>query len=182
MTLQSSSHTLREMNGVVGSQQHPFEQQPEDVQGELGWDITLRILGEVASQGSKTLTRWGSMRESSKKLMPWRYSIQYATEQQYQGPLLTGPVEINVTFLFARPKNHWSESLSKIDQLKPSAPRHHSIAPDVDKLCRALLDGLSAKCGGNVLKDDSLVARITAEKRYAYAHESTGALVLLRTI
>ncbi len=145
-------------------------------------EINLRILGEVSAQGSKTLTRWGSMREASKKLMPWRYSIQYATEQQYKGPLLTGPVEIEVTFLFARPKNHWSQSLAKIDQLKPSAPRYHSKTPDVDKCCRALLDGLSAKCGGNVLKDDSQVVRLRAEKRYASACEPTGALVSMRTL
>ena len=148
-------------------------------------EINLRILGEVASQGSKTLTRWGSMRESSKKLHPWRHSIQYACDQQYKGPLLTGPVEIEVKFLFARAKNHWSTAKGKQDQLLPSAPLHHSITPDVDKCCRALLDGLSAKCGGNILKDDSQVVRLCAEKRYASADEATGALVTivpLRTV
>ena len=145
-------------------------------------EIKLRILGEVASQGSKTLTRWGSMRESSKKLMPWRNSIQYACDEQYHGPLLTGPVEIDVTFLFARAKHHWSTAKGKEDQLVPSAPRHHSITPDVDKCLRALLDGLSAKCGGNVLRDDSLVVRLRCEKKYASAEESPGALVSLRII
>ena len=154
----------------------------EEMTVAVAQEIKLRILGEVASQGSKTLTRWGSMRESSKKLMPWRHSIQYACDQQYHGPLLTGPVEIDVTFLFVRPKGHWSTAKGKGDQLLPSAPRHHSTTPDVDKCLRALLDGLSAKCGGNVLRDDSLVVRLRCSKRYASAEESPGALVLLRTI
>ena len=162
----------------VKDQQH----QPEIVQGVLGWDITLQILGEVASQGSKTLTRWGSMREASKKLMPWRYSIQYATEQQYQGPLLTGPVEMEVEFLFLRPWKQWSTAAGKEGQLVPSAPIHHTKMPDVDKCLRALLDGLSAKCGGNVLKDDSIVFRVNCTKRYAARNESTGAIVRLRSM
>ena len=47
---------------------------------------------------------------------------------------------------------------------------------------RGLLDPLTVPCGGNVLSDDSLIVRLSLEKRYAEIDEPSGALVRLRIV
>ena len=146
-----------------------------------GW-IELQFFGEPAPQGSKVMTRWGGMRESSAKVQPWRASVQYACEQQWRYPVITEAVEMHVTFVLPRAKGHWSSAKSKRGQLLPSAPVHHTKKPDSDKLLRGLLDPLTVPCGGNVLSDDSLIIRLSLEKRYAEIDEPSGALVRLRIV
>ena len=146
-----------------------------------GW-IELHFLGDPAPQGSKVQTKWGGMKEVSKKIEPWRASVQYACEKQWFYPVITEAVEMKVTFILPRAKGHWSTAKSKPGQLLPSAPVHHTIRPDSDKLLRGLLDPLTVRCGGNVLSDDSLVVRLSLEKRYAEIDEPSGALVRLRIV
>lgn len=143
--------------------------------------IELQFYGTPAPQGSKTLTRWG-MKEASDRVSPWRTSIQYACRDQYKGPVIDSPVHVFVTFVLPRAKSHWSTKKGHEDQVKPSAPAHCTVGGDTDKLCRAVLDGLSATCGGCILKDDRLVTHLVASKRYAAAGESTGALVRVQII
>lgn len=121
------------------------------------------------------------MREVSKKLQPWRASIQYACEQQYQGEPIDHAVALDVTFVFPRPKTHYGTGRNAT-KLKDSAPRHHTKTPDLDKLLRGVLDPMTVKCGGNVLMDDACVMQLKAGKRYAEHGESTGALVSIRII
>ena len=146
-------------------------------------DLMFRIKGVPGAQGSKMITRWGSMRESSQKVGPWRAAVMWQTENEYQLPPIIDPVCVDITFFFARPKGHYGTG-KNADKLKPSAPEHctSSAHGDIDKLCRSTLDGLAVRSGGNVLKDDSQVVGLTCRKRYASAEESPGALVSLRTI
>ena len=146
--------------------------------------IHLKFLGEPAPQGSKTVTRYGGLREVSTKIQPWRASVQYACDEQYKGEPITEPVAMDVTFLLPRPKGDFSTAKGKEHEVKPSAPVHHTKTPDVDKLLRGLLDPMTVKCGGNVLMDDSLIVEIQVKKRYASASagESSGALVSLRIV
>ena len=146
-------------------------------------DLVFRIKGVPGSQGSKVLTRWGSMRESSSRVGPWRAAVMWQTENDYQSAPIIDPVCVEITFFFARPKSHYGTG-KNADKLKASAPEHctSSQLGDIDKLCRSTLDGLSVRSGGNVIKDDSQVVRLNCEKRYASANEATGALVCLRTV
>ena len=144
--------------------------------------IELRFMGDPAPQGSKIQSRYGGMREASKKIEPWRGVVQYQAEQQYKGPVITGPVSLEITFVFQRAKNHWSTAKGKEDHLLPSAPLYHTKTPDLDKLIRGLLDPLTIRCGGCVLKDDSQAVELLCRKRYASANESTGALVRIKTM
>ena len=145
--------------------------------------IVLRFFGEPAPQGSKVQTRWGGLREVSKKIDPWRASIQYATSEQYTGKPITEPVAMTVEFILPRAKNHYSTAKGKTHLLLPSAPLHHTKTPDVDKLLRGLNDGLTVRCGGNVLMDDSLIVDITCSKRYQNdCYESVGALCSIRVL
>lgn len=144
--------------------------------------IELHFLGEPAPQGSKQVTRWGGMREVSKKIGPWRASVQYACEKQYKGDPIKGPVALDVTFLLPRSKSHFSKAKGKEDQLVPSAPVHHTNMPDVDKLLRGVLDPMTVRCGGNVLIDDSQIVEVRCRKQYAEGDQCSGALVRVQVM
>ena len=45
-------------------------------------EITIRVVGIPAPQGSKTLTRYGAMIEASKK-KPWRTDVKEAALECY---------------------------------------------------------------------------------------------------
>ena len=144
--------------------------------------IELRFYGEAAPQGSKVVTKWGGLKEVSKKIQPWRASVQYACDQLYQGPVLTGPVSVEVEFILPRAKSHWSTAKGKEHELKPSAPTQCTVGGDLDKLCRGLLDPLTVRCGGSILDDDRQVVVLQARKRYADRREASGALVKIEAL
>ena len=85
---------------------------------------------------------------------------------------------MSITFWLPRPKGHYRTG-KFAGQLKPTAPEHSTscAAGDLDKLIRCTLDGLSAKCGGVVIADDSLVVRLSSEKRYVTEAEGCGATI-----
>lgn len=143
--------------------------------------IHLKFLGEPAPQGSKQVSRWGSLREVSTKIQPWRASVQYACAEQFKGEPIAEAVELDVTFILPRAKNHYGTGRNAT-KLKDSAPTHHTKTPDLDKLLRGVLDPMTVKCGGNVLIDDSCVVTLNGKKRYASAGESSGALVAIRIV
>ena len=144
--------------------------------------LNLRIYGLPAPQGSKSFKgfRGGKaiLQESSKRVAPWRQDIMHQSRDQYGGEPLTGPLSIEIVFWFPRPQTHYrviGGELSNV--IKDNAPTHTTSAQqgDIDKVVRASLDGLSAKCGGCVIADDSLVVRLSCEKRYVTHAEACGA-------
>ena len=86
------------------------------------------------------------------KLKTWRKlvsadALQARLAQKWG--VLDEPVEVHATFYLPKPKTPRFAS--------------HAVKPDLDKLCRSLLDGLT----GCLLSDDSRVFRLIATKRYA---------------
>ena len=142
--------------------------------------IEIKVLGVAAPQGSKTQTRWG-MKESSNRVKPWRHAVSYACDQQYQGPVITDAVEMEIEFILPRAKHHYGTGRNA-DKLKASAPAHctSSTWGDLDKLCRSTLDGCAVRSGGCLIADDSQVVSLALAKRYAQRLEPTGAVVRLR--
>ena len=145
--------------------------------------IEIRVQGMPGAQGSKQITRWGGMKESSAKVAPWRAAVAYTCEQQWEGDPITDPVAMEIEFILPRAKHHWSTAKGKEDQLKPSAPLHctSSLLGDLDKLARSTLDGCALKSGGCLIADDSQVVSLALAKRYAERLEPTGAVIRLRT-
>jgi crossover junction endodeoxyribonuclease RusA len=128
---------------------------------------------EPAPQGSKRHVGNGRMVESSKKVKPWRFAVsQAALETGHE--MFDGPVYVGITFLFARPKAHYNTK----GILKPNAPFHKVSKPDIDKLCRSTLDGIT----GILLKDDSQVACLMATKQYANEGEYIGAIITINPL
>lgn len=142
------------------------------------------VQGLPAPQGSKKHVGHGVMVEASKRLPPWRQAIAAATTeaiaaQRFQADR-TAPYQLSVVFTLARPASHW-RSGKHSHELKPTAPAAPAVMPDLDKLLRALMDGLA---DGGALANDSRVVTIAACKAYPGGHldalDSPGAVVLLR--
>lgn len=120
--------------------------------------IEFTVHGIPAPQGSKA--PYGG--ESNPRTRPWRAAVAAVAAETMNGqPLLTGPLKLQVVFVFPRPKSHTGTGRND-GVLKASAPLFHSVKPDTDKLLRAIGDSLS----GTVIRDDAQIATVTASKLY----------------
>lgn len=122
---------------------------------------TVFVEGEPAPQGSKkafTNPKTGKtiLVESSAKVKPWRAAVAAAYPQEP----LDGPVMVSIEFLLRRPKS-----------VRRDLP---FVQPDLDKLIRSTLDGLT----GRAYHDDAQVVRFgTVGKSYADADDPPGAWI-----
>ena len=146
-------------------------------------DIFIPVIGIPAPQGSKRHVGHGIMIENSKRVKPWRQDVKEAALNHYQGEVIDQAVEIEIIFIFARPKSHFGTGKNS-RKLKPSAPVFVTSKGigDIDKLQRSTYDALSESSGGNVLKDDSLIVQNRNSKRYCVAGENPGAKIIIRTL
>lgn len=118
--------------------------------------IVIHAPLKAAPQGSKTLGRWGGLREASNRVKPYRDALKvYALEAMRGKKPLTGPVAIDIHFAFVQAKTN-----------KNIYPTGRNIG-DIDKLCRATLDALT----GIVYEDDSQVSVLAANKFYRLDEE-----------
>lgn len=125
--------------------------------------VTFTVLGTPVPQGSKTAIMAGTrpvvVEQGRAKLKPWRAQIADAAGQAMNGAgLMAGPLVVQVYAYLPRPKSHYRRN----GDLKPDAPDYVSVRPDLDKLARAVLDGMT----GIVFRDDSQVAGLVCEKAY----------------
>lgn len=134
--------------------------------------ITFTVAGmPPAPQGSKRHVGNGRLIESSKHVKPWRYLVSQAAVATNQ-PTITSPVSLTITFLFPRPKSHYTTK----GTLKPSAPTHHATRPDASKCLRSTEDAL---VDAGLLQDDALVALASISKRYCCPKEHPGAIITI---
>lgn len=129
--------------------------------------MRIEVRGQPAPQGSKRPVRLGNgkigMAEASKAVGPWREAVRAETQQVMAGwPPFGGPVYVSLKFTVLRAKSHYRTG-RYTSQLKPGAAKWPASQPDLDKLARAVLDGLTA---GGAWKDDSQVVVLAAEKCY----------------
>lgn len=139
--------------------------------------IEFRVYGTPVPQGSKKIVRGSRLIDDSPAaLRRWRDTVtRYAAEQALpalDGPL-DGPVRLTLTFYVARPKRHY-RSGRFADMLRPDAPMYCSVKPDLDKLVRAVGDGLT---DAGVWHDDAQVAALSTSKRYALDGRTEGVVV-----
>lgn len=157
--------------------------------------IRFRVNGVPAPQGSKRHVGGGRMVESSKAVGPWREAVRAEAQRAIKAMLQEGlilhkardavyafladpetgdrpGVSVTVVFVLARPKSHYTRPglLTKAG----AAQKYPAKRPDVDKLARAVLDGLVA---GGVMADDSQVVSLNCAKVYAGNGETPGAII-----
>lgn len=123
--------------------------------------MRIVVRGVPAPQGSKRHVGGGRMVEQSRAVGPWREAVRAETQRAMDGDEpIGGALEVTLHFSLPRPKNHYGTGRNA-NKLKPSAPTYPSGKPDVDKLCRAVLDGLTE---GGAWRDDAQVTFLTAGK------------------
>lgn len=125
--------------------------------------VIFSIEGEPVPQGSKkgfVIGRRAVLVDDNKeKLKPWRAKVAAASDL---GVTFTVPVFVGVVFFLPRGKT-----------VKRALP---SVKPDLDKLFRALGDGMTA---GGLIADDALIVSKFVHKRYASDANPVGARVLV---
>jgi crossover junction endodeoxyribonuclease RusA len=136
--------------------------------------ITLQVHGEPAPQGSKSVSRHGGVYEKSRKVKPWRDAIRAAAlgRADLEGPL-DGPLEVRIRFLLARPKGHYGTGRNA-HLLREPAPVWPAARPDLDKLARSTLDGLTL---AGLYADDGQVVILAVSKEWAATGTKPGALI-----
>lgn len=124
--------------------------------------IAFFVPGKPVPQGSMVSGRTKAggtyYRHSNKKTEPWRAVVAYTASQNYSGPLLEGPLFLDMVFNMPRPKAHFNKA-----GLRPDAPRWCQTTPDIDKLIRAIGDSLTGIC----YKDDKQIAWVKSLKVYS---------------
>ena len=129
--------------------------------------VNWTTIGEAAPQGSKRHVGNGVMIESSKKLPVWREQLINDIARAADGCVFESGVQVTLIFKFPRLKSHFNSK----GQLKPNAPFFKTTKPDIDKLCRAVLDAITLS---GVIRDDALCFSIEAQKVYCQLGESPG--------
>lgn len=139
--------------------------------------LTFFIPGTPKPQGSKKIYN-GNLVEASAGLKDWRHVITVeAIRAKGQSQLwpAAGPVALIADFHFRRPKSHFGKG-KNANVLKENAPRFVTGTPDLDKLMRALGDGLK---DAGIVRDDSLIVTEHITKIY---HDQPGVLVVIQQI
>lgn len=98
----------------------------------------------------------------------WASAIADTARATYHGPPLSCAIEIDVSYIFLRPKSR-----------RRLAETYHTIKPDLDKLHRAIFDPLTR---AKVIKDDCVIASDRGEKIYTDNAAEAGARITLRRL
>lgn len=129
--------------------------------------IEFRVPGIAAPQGSKKAfkTRGGriALVESCSRVKPYRATVALAAREVWAEGATHGTVGVSIAFTFVRPKSHYNAK----GVLRAGIATHPG-KPDIDKLCRAVLDSLT----GIIYADDSQVVSLVATKSYGNTAES----------
>lgn len=131
--------------------------------------VRLWVAGVPAPKGSYRAvpTRRGTrLLPASAREKQWRATICAAIlaagyREPAWGP--NEPLEVEAAFYLPRGKT--------VKRYWPTVP------PDVDKLARCLLDGLT---DAHLIRDDKQVVTINATKRYATPHRGPGAKIIVK--
>ena len=91
----------------------------------------------------------------------WKNQVANEAARHMTGPLITGPVKLELTFFMQRPLGHYGTGRND-GKLKASAPKYHTSKPDVLKLARGVEDALTAV----IWKDDSYIVLESLSKEY----------------
>jgi Holliday junction resolvase RusA-like endonuclease len=144
--------------------------------------VTLRftVLGVARPQGSMRAfkpkgLKFPVLTSMAKGLGEWKRNISASAAAALAGsraqPFPAGPVSLDVTFYLPRPKKFQTKKYAALDV--PIL-----TTPDVDKLVRAAMDGLTAV----VWHDDKQVTEVTGRKKYCADGEMPRAEIAVSSV
>ncbi len=126
--------------------------------------ISFTVFGQAKPAGSKrgflVKTKAGPkvvLSDANKNSRPWKQEVASAAQAMYSGPLLEGPLLLQVDVFSVRPRGHFGKR-----GVKESAPLYPATRPDVLKLARGIEDALS----GLIYRDDAQIVDEILHKRY----------------
>lgn len=137
-------------------------------------ELAIRAIGQPVPQGSHVGIMIGKGAHRRIQVVPvnaaalakWRGIVKTAAVSAVTAAgwlTLTGPVVVEAVFLLDKPRT--------VRRLLPT------VAPDLDKLQRALGDALT---DAQAIADDALIVRWVVEKRYVAGGQRPGVRVLVR--
>jgi Holliday junction resolvase RusA-like endonuclease len=141
-------------------------------------ELHIFVPGKPRAKGS---SRWIRSASTGKAIPPandkaalaladWEAKVAHEARREFEElfgkaePLWNVSVNLNVQFVFVRPKSHY-KSNDRTKPLRACAPDHPRTEADRDKLLRAVQDALT----GVVYTDDKLVCAGPVSKIYADA-------------
>ena len=141
--------------------------------GQMCTLASFEIVGLPTPQGSKTRMPNGAMIEGSSatgrvKHKSWRAAVAEAARNIAEPEPYDGPLHVQVTFRLPMPA-------SRPKRIRETGEWPKTTKPDIDKLIRALFDGLAE---GGLISDDARVYAVDATKVEIVGW--TGAQVTLR--
>ena len=140
--------------------------------------FTVNIKGLPVPQGSMVSNgcNRGMRHANHARLRPWRMHVMSELLQARAKDWdPSSPISVTATFRFPRPQGHFGTGQNS-NQLKPSAPTHHIVKPDIDKCQRAIGDAIEQS--GLARGDQQIISWNTA-KRYCCGDEPPGVLLTL---
>ena len=139
--------------------------------------ISFTVYGKPQQMGSKTAFVRGGKAiltdTNRERIQTWHSSIAAAAAAAMNGqPIMHGPVRVAVEFWFSRPSSHFRTG-KNANLLSRSSPEFHAQTPDVDKLLRCLLDGMS----GVVYSDDRQVFETFASRKWTISQSKADVII-----
>jgi Holliday junction resolvase RusA-like endonuclease len=133
-------------------------------------NLMFIVQGEAIPQGSKTIAQGGGkvwLRDANPKLKAWRASVAQQVAMQLPDGIgfpKHEPVRAVILIYLNKPKS-----------VTRSMP---TVQPDVDKLCRAIFDGLTE---ANAWSDDSQCIEVKIAKHYCLEGDTPKVFINLHT-
>lgn len=103
--------------------------------------------------GGKVITT-----NANRRTKDWEMRIATEAQRQEGARILEGPIHVGLFFKLSKPKSARKKDIVPVKR------------PDLDKLVRAAFDALT----GILMRDDSQVVSLAAEKKYALPTEMPG--------
>jgi Holliday junction resolvase RusA-like endonuclease len=129
--------------------------------------VHFTVFGDPKPQGSMRHIGGGRMIHKP-EMLDWRFQITNAARKAMDDRLpLEGALVVDLMFTVPRPKSLPRKVIWPIRR------------PDVDKLARAVLDGLVY---GGLMGDDSQVVTLRASKHYASPESIPGVTVIVTAV
>lgn len=126
------------------------------------------VPGIPAPQGSKFAAIRGDrayvVDANVKKLKAWRWLVTSNARELVEPGGEHLPAAVLLVFTLPRPKYHYGTGRNAGTLKERYESAGMDKKPDIDKLARAVLDGLTD--AGNVFRDDSQVTKLVAIKTY----------------
>lgn len=142
--------------------------------------IDFTVPGTPIAKGNmRQAPNHGRLYDATKGTAQWARAVGYvarAAMAQARMQPFDGPVVLTCRFVFERPRSHYGTGRNA-NKLRPSAPAHHTVRPDLDKLVRNVKDAIKRV----VWRDDAQVIGFGRDtgKRYANEGEAPHVAVLV---